>query len=394
MRFTQQRALACHSIDDLRIAAQRSLPRMVFDYADGAAQSESTAGANRAAFERCRLVASAPANVQERSTAIDLFGSPAKMPLIIGPTGYAAAFWPKGDLALARSAARCGIPMVVSNGANATLDEIAGAAQGRLWLQIYFSRTRDHIVSLLRKARELRFEAIEVTVDTAVPGRRLRDMRNGFTFPFRWSAGRVINVLRRPGWLLRTLPEGAPQMGLMQVAAGEKWATPSDFVRSQINPSVTWDDLKWLRDQWQGTLIVKGLVDPEQMVHVLATGYDGVVVSNHGGRQLDGAVATLDVLPEFVAAAAGRIPVLIDSGFRSGTDILKALALGATAVQVGRATLYGLAVAGEAGVDRALSILQSELDIALALTGITRPQQAHPKMLRFHPERGGGIRSA
>ncbi len=384
MRLTQKRVQACHSIEDLRAMAKRVLPKFIFDYADGAAQSESTARANLQAFERWRLLPSAPVAVHERSTGIELFGAPAKMPLIIGPTGMAGAFWPKGDLDLARSAARAGIPFVVSNGATATLEEIANASQGgRLWLQLYIARSRDQTARLLRKAQALNFEALEVTVDTAVPGRRLRDIRNGFGIQVNWTAATICNVLRHPGWLWRALPHGTPKLGLMEVDAGQKWATVSDFVRSQINPAVTWEDLKWLRDQWAGRLIVKGLLDPEQMPHAVSAGYDGVVVSNHGGRQLDGAVATLDVLPEFVAAAAGKIPVLIDSGFRSGTDVLKALALGATAVQIGRSALYGLSVAGEAGVDRVLSIFQLELDIAMALTGITSPQQAHRRMARL-----------
>lgn len=384
MRLVQKRALACHCIEDLRAMAQRVLPKMIFDYADGAAQSESTARANREALERWRLLASAPVDVHERSTAIELFGATAKMPLIIGPTGMAGAFWPKGDIELARSAARAGIPFVVSNGATATLEEIANASQGgRLWLQLYIARSRDQTLRLLRKARELNFEAVEVTVDTAVPGRRLRDITNGFGIQVNWTVAKVFDVLRHPGWMMRALPHGTPKLGLMEVDAGQKWATVSDFVRSQINPAVTWEDLKWLRDSWDGRLIVKGVMDSEQIPHALAAGYDGVVVSNHGGRQLDGAVATLDVLPEFVAAAGGKIPVLIDSGFRSGTDVLKALALGATAVQIGRSALYGLSVAGEAGVDRVLSLLQLELDIAMALAGIARPQQAHRKMVRL-----------
>lgn len=377
-------ALHCHSVEDLRLAAQRALPKMVFDYADGAAQSESTARANLAALERCRLVASAPMNVQERSTAIQLLGAPAKMPLLIGPTGMAAAFWPHGDLHLARAAARFGIPFIVSNGATATLEEIAAAGQGgRQWLQIYLARSRDQTLRLLQKAQQLGFEAIEVTVDTAVPGRRVRDIVNGFGIQFNWTPAKIVDVMRHPGWMWRALPQGTPRLGLMEVDAGQKWSTVSDFVRSQINPAVTWEDLKWLRDQWRGPLLVKGLTDPAQMASVSSAGYDGVVVSNHGGRQLDGAVATLDVLPEFVSAAAGKVPVLIDSGFRSGTDVLKALALGAAAVQIGRAALFGLATAGEAGVDRALSIFQTELDIAMALTGITSPAQAHPKMIRY-----------
>jgi len=381
--------LACHSIDDLRLAARRVLPRMVFDFADGGAQSESTLHANRAAFERYRLLASGPKDVHSRSTATRLFGAEVKMPLIIGPTGYAGIFWPQGDVALARSAARFGIPFVISHGANVPLEIIAKDGGGRLWLQIYLASLRDRSLQLIRRAQELGFEALEVTVDTAIPGRRLRDIRNGFGMPLTWTPTKLVDVLGHPGWLLRTLRHGIPTPGLMEASGGKKWATISDFARAQINPAITWEDLKWLRDQWKGILIVKGLLDPEEMPQALAAGYDGVVVSNHGGRQLDGAVSTIDMLCEFVTAAAGRISVLIDSGFRSGTDILRALALGAAGVQVGRPTLYGLAVAGEAGVDRALSIFGQELDIAMALTGLTRPDQATPRLVRVISGPGG-----
>jgi (S)-mandelate dehydrogenase len=381
------RAGACQSIAELRLAARRALPKMVFDYLDGGAQTESTVRANREAFDRHRLVASGPVDVHDRNHETELFGRRVKMPIIIGPTGYASAVWPKGDIALARVAGQRGIPFVISNGMNSTLEEVANAAEGWLWFQIYITTNREITANLLNKAVEVGIDTIEVTVDTAVPGRRLRDIENGFTVPFSWSAGKVLDVLKRPRWAMRSLKHGAPKPGLMELSSlpGQKWENVSDFVRTQINPSISWDDLKWLRDQWKGTLIVKGLLDPAHMAHAIEAGFDGVVISNHGGRQLDGAVATLDMLPEFVAAGGGRMPILIDSGFRSGTDVLKALALGAQAVQLGRPTLFGLATAGEAGVDRALSLFQSELDQAMALTGLTRPSQASTRMIRSKP---------
>lgn len=381
-----RRLRACHSIDDLRRTARRELPRMVFDFIDGAAQTESTAHANRTALDRYRLLPTAPVDVAHRTAAVTLFGETLSMPVIIGPTGYAGAFWPKGDVALARAAGRAGIPFVVSNGANASLAEIANAAEGRVWLQHYLPVERARTLNLLADARAVGVEALEVTVDTAVPGRRGRDLTNGFTIPFSWSLDKVLDILIHPGWLLRALPHGAPRPGLMDIdVESSRWETISDFMATQINPSVTWDDLKWLRDRWSGPLIVKGSLDPQQVAHALSAGFDGVIVSNHGGRQLDGAVATIDVLGEFVAAAEGKIPILIDSGFRSGTDVLRAMALGAGAVQIGRAALYGLAAGGEAGVERALSILHTELDIAMALTGLTRFSGARPDLIRHFP---------
>lgn len=378
----RRRLRAAHSIDDLRDAARRTLPRMVFDYVDGGAQSESTMRQNRAAFERHRLLSAAPVDVSRRSTATTLFGQSLAMPLIIGPTGYASAFWPKGDLALARGAAAAGVPFVVSNGANSRLKDIAEASGGQAWLQLYIAHDKQATLGLIGEARALGFETLEVTVDTALPGRRIRDIRNGFTVPYSWTPAKVADVLRHPGWMLRALPHGAPRPGLMPMEQGRSWATVSEFVRSQINPAIGWDDLKWLRDQWPGTLIVKGLLDPGQVEPAIGAGYDGIVISNHGGRQLDGAVSTLDILPDFAAAAKRRIPLLIDSGVRTGTDILKAVALGASAVQVGRATLYGLSTAGEAGVGHALGIFRTELDMAMALVGLNRVADATPAIVR------------
>lgn len=372
----------CHSIAHLRDETKRILPRMVFDFVDGAAQTESTARANRDALDRRRLLSAGAIDVKERSTAVALFGKPSAMPAVIGPTGLAAALWPRGDILLARAASRFGIPFVISMGTNAPLAKIAESADGRIWLQLYITPSRDHMLRLLQVAQDLAFEAIEITVDTAVPGRRERDLVNGFGIPFNWTPAKVLDVLRHPGWMFRILPHGTPMPAMMEIDnGGTRWANPSEFVRAQINPSVGWNDLKWFRDQWKGKLIVKGLLDPAQMPAAREAGFDGVVVSNHGGRQLDGAVATMDVLEEFVAAAQG-VPVLVDSGFRTGTDMLKAMALGAAGVQIGRATLYGLSVAGEEGAYHALSLLQTELDIAMALTGIRSPGEAHPGMLR------------
>lgn len=385
MSFATKRALACHCVEHFRTEARRTLPHMLFDFLEGGAQSESTVRENRAAFERYRLLASGPVDVHDRSTTTQLFGATIKVPLLIGPTGYAGAFWPRGDLALARAAARAGVPFVVSNVANESLEAITSAAEGRVWLQLYLSSERARTSALLNKAKLLGVEAIEVTVDTAIPGRRIRDLVNGFGLPLVWTARKLFDVMRHPRWALRMLPHGVPKPGLFELdsSGGRQWTSVSDFMRSQVNPALAWDDLKWLRDQWPGKLVVKGMLDPDHAPRALAAGYDGIVVSNHGGRQLDGAVATLDVLPDFVAAVGGRIPVLIDSGFRTGTDVLKALALGATAVQLGRSTLYGLAVAGEVGAERVLSLLQLELDIAMALTGISRVSQANQRL--FYP---------
>jgi len=362
-----------HSIDDFRAAARRALPRMVFDYIDGGAGTESTLRENRAALERVRLVPTAPVDVSRRSQEIELFGRRWSMPVIVAPLGLASAFWPKGELALARAAGRHGIPFVLSNNASVTLEEAATAGDGRKWFQLYVPPSREGTRRWVDSVREAGFDALQITVDTAVPGLRLRDRRRGFSMPFRWTPRRFLDVALHPPYAMRMGRQGIPRPHLMYAIpwAEQEAADPTAMMRNRLTPALDWDLLRWLRDQWKGPLIVKGITDPRQAKNALAAGMDAIVISNHGGRQMDGAVSTIDVLPDFATEIGGRMPILIDSGFRTGTDILKALALGATAVQVGRAAAYALAAAGEDGVHHALALLRAEIDIGMALCGVT-----------------------
>lgn len=370
--FTPDYAHA-HCIEDFRALAKRTLPSMVFDFIDGGAGSESTLVENRLAFDRIRLVGSAPVDVSDRSLATQLFERSWSMPLIIGPTGLAAAAWPRADVCLARAAAAAGIPFVMSTAATATMEDVAEAAQGHAWFQLYIFRDRGVSARLIERAKALGFGAIEVTVDNAIPGRRMRDERNGFSLPMRWTPRKVASLLARPGWTLRTARHGAPRLELMAAELGlQSTHTISETMQAQLDPSLGWEDIQWVRDQWPGKLVVKGLLDPAQGRRAVEIGADAIVISNHGGRQLDGAVAPIDILPEFLRATNGRIPLLIDSGFRNGSDIARALALGATAVQVGRATLYAAACGGEPAVSRALEILRDELDVCQCLMGATQ----------------------
>ncbi|NKJ36583.1 alpha-hydroxy acid oxidase [Rhizobium sp. SG570] len=374
------------SIADFRIAAQRALPRMVFDFFDGGAGSELTLLENRAALDRIRLVGSAPVDVSLRSAAITLFGKPLAMPVIIGPTGLAGAAWPAGDQALARAAGRAGIPFVMSSAASATMEAVAAASEGRKWFQLYLFRDRDVSLRLLKHAEALGFEAVEITVDNAIPGRRLRDARNGFSLPFHWTPRKLLSLLAHPAWALRMARAGAPRLEVMAAEFDLKSAgTIAEVMEQQLDPSVSWDDIAFIRDRWKGPLILKGLLNPQQGIRAAELGLDGIVVSNHGGRQLDGAVASIDILPEFVSAVGRKLAILVDSGFRSGTDVAKALALGATAVQIGRATLYALATGGEEAVFQALGIIAAELDVAQAMTGAPAIADLQPSKLRFPP---------
>lgn len=362
-----------HSIEDLRRAAKKVLPRMVFDFVEGGSQTESTIRENRKALDCLRLVPSAPAAMSTWSPAVQLFGKPAAMPIVIGPTGMADAFWPRGDQALAQAASDHGIPFVMSTNATSSLEDVARSSNGQKWFQLYMGRDRVKTAQLLQRLKENGFDVIEVTVDTIVPSRRLRDEHNGFGPSLRWTPSRLLDVLSAPGWLWRRLPHGTPKLILLEELYGSHGddKTPlSEIVRQHANPGISWEDLAWLRDQWRGPLVMKGVCDPLQAQRAADLGLDGIVVSNHGGRQLDEAVSSIDALIEIVATCGSRLDVLVDSGFYTGADILKALAVGAKAVQIGRATLYGLSVAGREGVDHALRILRAELNIAQALCGV------------------------
>jgi (S)-mandelate dehydrogenase len=360
------------SIVDLRALAARRLPRMVFDYIDGAAGDETTARRNRDDFDHVLLQPDVLSDVATRSLETTFFGRRAALPIVVGPTGLNGAFWPDGDLALARAAAAENIPFTMSTAATTTLEPLVAVAGPMRWFQLYMLRDRGLVTAFLERVAASGFDVLELTVDTAVAGRRNRDIRNGFTLPFKWSAKNFVDTARHPSWALSMLHGGSPTLRLFGEVLGRvpQGATISEVMQQQISASFTWDDVAWLRSQWHGTLVLKGLSTPLHATNALAAGIDGAVLSNHGGRQLDGAPSTIGALPAFVEAAKD-MTILVDSGFRSGVDIAKALALGAHGVQLGRATLFGLAAAGEAGVRQALDILRRELDIAMALCGAT-----------------------
>ena len=361
------------TIDDLRTLARKRLPTMVFDYIDGASGDEATARRNREDFDRIRLRPEVLVDVATRDLSTTLFGERVAMPIVIGPTGMNGAFWSRGDLVLAAAAKREGIPFVMSTAANVKLDELVAVAGPLRWFQLYMLRDRGLATAFLERIASRGFQVLELTVDTAVGGRRNRDIRNGFTLPFRWSARNVVDTARHLPWALMMLREGSPTMELFGEVLGTvpRGATISEVMQQQISASFTWSDIAWLREQWRGPLVLKGLSTPEHARLARAAGIDGVVVSNHGGRQLDGADSTVRALPAFVDAAQGALTVLIDGGIRSGNDVAKVVALGADGVQLGRATLFGLAAGGDAGVHHAIDVLRRELDITIALCGAT-----------------------
>ncbi|GAA4338503.1 alpha-hydroxy-acid oxidizing protein [Variovorax defluvii] len=359
------------SIGDLRELARRRLPRMVFDYIDGAAGEEITSKRNRVALDEVCLIPGALVDVSSRHHATKLFGREVSFPAIVGPTGLNGAFWPEGDVALARGAARAGIPFVLSTAATVRLNPFLKVAGPLRWFQLYMMKDRGLVEAFLQRIFQSGFNVLQLTVDTSVSGRRNRDIRNAFTLPFRWTARNFIDSALHPRWSTSMLRSGPPMLRLFEEIAGAppRGATISDVMQQQLSSSFTWKDLEWLRARWRGYLVLKGISTEEQSRRSMDAGSDGIVVSNHGGRQLDGTRSSVEWLPRIVDAVAGRMTVLVDSGFRSGNDIGKAIALGADGVKLGRAALYGLAAGGEEGVVHALAIIKAELDRTMALCG-------------------------
>src|SRR5688572_2409834 len=372
------------NIEDLRRLAQRRLPRAIFDFFDGGAEDEVTLRENRAAFERVRLLPKVLVNVAQVDSRVTLFGTEMKLPVAIAPTGGIGAGRPGADLMLARTAKAVGIPYTLATPATASIERIAAEIpEGRRWFQLYVVRDRAFREKLVRRAYDAGYEALFVTVDLAVSGKRERDPRNGFVTPYKPNWRNSRDVLTRPAWLMDIMRSGLPTMANFE---GYKFSSTkvtdiATAVGREMDATFDWEELKRLRDLWPRKLLLKGVQRPDDAERALAMGCDGVVVSNHGGRQLDGAAASLEALPGVVKAVGNRMTVLLDGGVRRGVDILKARALGAQAVLVGRATLFGVMAGGEAGAQRALQILSSELERAMRLCGVRSMAEIGPHLI-------------
>lgn len=363
--------LRVRSIEDLRRAAQRRLPAAVFDFFDGGSEDEVTLRDNRAAFDRRRLLPRVLRGVSSVDTATTIAGTAAKAPIIIAPTGAAGFGRPGADVAIARSAAAFGIPYTLSSSATASIERIAREAPGRLWFQPYILRDQAFFHRLIDRAEAAGYEALVVTVDMPVGGKRERDYRRDFAIPFAFTLRNVLDFASRPRWALGLARHGVPVLeNLVGLArSGSDTAAIASSVGRDYDSGFDWQGLQSLRERWRRRLLVKGILHPEDALRAAAIGCDGIIVSNHGGRQLDGAVASIDAVPAIAAAVGNRIEVLMDGGVRRGSDIVKALALGAKAVMIGRATLYGASAAGESGARRALEILTDELARTMRLCG-------------------------
>jgi isopentenyl diphosphate isomerase/L-lactate dehydrogenase-like FMN-dependent dehydrogenase len=368
--------LGFYSTADLREAARRRLPHGLFEFMDRGNDDDVAMHHNRAALESVKLVPRVLVDVSKRSQEITLFGKKQEMPIIVAPTGSAGLAWYEGEIALARAAAAHGIPFTMASGSMTKLERVAREAGGALWMQFYMWPDRSLSYRLIARARDAGFEALVFTVDTPVAPGREYNLRNGFTIPFRFTTRNVTDVLMHPRWLIGTLGRYLVTTGMPRYENfppdTQTRITALPMGRSTaLNNTLTWDDVRELRKFWPRKLIVKGIQHPRDAVLAADCGADAVVLSNHGGRVLDASGATIHALPRVVEAVKKRITVIVDSGFRRGSDVVKALALGADAVMVGRAPLHGTASAGEAGALRALQIYRDEIDRVLALIGCT-----------------------
>ena len=356
-----------YSIAAMRALARKELPRMLFDMVDGAAGDEITMRNNEAALAAIELVPTLLAGAPARDQSVELFGVKLPSPVIIGPTGLAGLLWPHAELAAARAAARFGTIYCTSHASTATIEEIGAATPGPKWMQVFLYKDRGLTAEFAGRAAAAGYKGLILTVDNQVVAGRDRDARNGMTFPLRWGPRSIVDFLSRPGWLLRMRETPSPTF--VNYGARTSIGAFGPLMNEQLDPDVGWSDVERLRGQWRGPLLIKGLLHPGEAREAINRGADGIIVSNHGGRQLDGAVASIRALPGVVEAIGGSAPVLIDGGFRRGIDVVKALALGARAVMIGRPHLWGVACAGEDGVFWALELFRREIDRALALGG-------------------------
>lgn len=381
---TERRLDRCFTVEDLRRVARRRLPRAVFDYVDGGTEDEVTMRRNRAAFEELELEPRVLRDVSEVDPSVELFGRRIPLPVVLAPTGMTRLTHWEGELAVARAASQVGLPYVLSTMATVSIERVAAASRAPLWFQLYMWRDRGLCRELVARAREAGYEALVLTVDTPVAGARERDFRNGFTIPPSIGLRTLLDGARRPSWWWRFLTSEA--IGFDNVRGRAEGSASLAFVATQFDASVTWDDVAWLAGEWGGPFVLKGVMTPADAKQAAALGVGAIVVSNHGGRQLDHVPATIDALPRIADAVGDGTTVLFDSGVRRGVDVAKALASGARAVLVGRAYLYGLGAAGEAGVVKAVRILDGELRRAMSLMGARRVADIVPGHVRRRGE--------
>ena len=372
------------NIEDLRRMAQKRVAKAVFDYVDRGAYDEQTLRANRADLEALHFRQRVAIDVAERSTRSTMAGEPVAMPVAIAPVGLTGLNWADGEMLGARAAEKFGIPFTLSTMSICSIEDVAGAVAKPFWFQLYVFRDRGFAASLIERARAAKCSALVMTLDLQIQGQRHMDLKNGLTVPPRLTPGTLLDVMGKPGWVLNVLSGRRKSFGNLEgrIPDADSLTTLGQWIAGQFDPTLSWKDVEWVRKLWGGKLILKGILDAEDAKIAAATGVDAIIVSNHGGRQLDGTVSSIRALPEVVQAVGGRTEVWFDGGIRSGQDVLRALALGARGTLIGKAFAWGLGAMGEAGVTRALEIIHKELDVTMALCGLRDVKDASPAILR------------
>ena len=368
----ERRLSRAASVADLRQIAKRRLPGGVFDYIDGAAEDERTLAANEAAFADTTFRPRVLRGIEKVEIDSTLLGQPLTYPLVLAPTGFTRIANPDGELAVARAAARAGLPYTLSTLGTRSIEEVRAVSEGRLWLQVYAWRDRELVREMIERAAAQHYEALVLTVDTAVLGRRERDVRRGFSLPPTIGPGTIIDGALHPAWtwsFVRNEPIRFANVAGREVGDGASPVSLSDYINTQFDPALAWSDVDWLRSVWDGPIVIKGIQTVEDAVLAAERGVDAIALSNHGGRQLDGAPAPFALVAPVADAVGGRAEIICDGGVRRGSDIVKAVAAGATAAMAGRAYLYGLGAAGERGVDRVLDWFRADVTRTMNLLG-------------------------
>ena len=375
----------CHSIADLRRAAKRRLPKAVFDYMDGAAEDEVTRYYNQADFGRYELLPRFLVDVKNVDMSTSVLGANIGVPFILAPTGMSRLFHHTGEKAVARAAHKARTMYSLSSVATTSIEDVASVSKGPKMLQLYVWRDREILKDFIWRAKASGYTALCLTVDLPMAGQRERDLKNGFTVPPQIRLSNILDTMLRPDWLCDFLT--SPRMMLENVrdhaaGVGDLFSV-IDYTTAQFDPSLTWDDMAWMIQEWGGPFAIKGILSLDDARRAVETGVSALILSNHGGRQLDHAASPISVLPEIADALGDRVEIILDGGIRRGTDVIKALSLGATAVMIGRAYLFGLGAGGEAGVDRALQLLSAEIKRNLMLIGCASVKQLGRKYLRI-----------
>ena len=370
-------------IEDLRVIAERRVPRMFYDYADSGSWTEGTYRANTEDFQSIKLRQRVAVNMEGRTTAVTMVGQAATMPLSIAPVGLTGMQHADGEIHAARAAEKFGIPFTLSTMSICSIEDIAQSTSAPFWFQLYMMRDRDAMARMIGRARDAKCSALVLTLDLQVIGQRHKDIKNGLTAPPRPTLGNILNLMTKPRWCLGMAATRRHTFGNLvgHVKGVSDMSSLAAWTNEQFDPRLSWADVRWVKEQWGGKLILKGIMDAEDAKLAVAAGADAIVVSNHGGRQLDGAPSSIHALPAIVDAVGTQTEVWMDGGIRSGQDVLKAWALGARGTMIGRAMVYGLGAHGEAGVTRALQMIHKELDVTMAFCGHTNIQNVDRSIL-------------